>query len=128
MQFFVYGLDKIVDVLAYYRAYRHALGARFLYKIFYLAVGRHIRLIERHHLGQRRELWRIICQLLVDLIIIFDGIASFAAAYIHDVYYKAGALDVAKKIGAQSGALARPVYQSRYIGDDKAVLIVLYNA
>ena len=71
-----------------------------------LLLGGEVTLVAHHDLGTLGQRRAELCQLLVDLLEVLDGVAALAAGDIHDVEQQAAALHMAEEVMAQTDALA----------------------
>ncbi len=85
-----------------------------------LLLGGQVALVAHHDLGALGQRGAELCQLLVDLLKVLDGLTALAAGDIHDVQQQAAALHMAEEVVAQTDALAGTLDEAGDIGADKA--------
>ena len=85
-----------------------------------LARPRHVALVGNDHLGTLGKLGRIGLKLMVNGLVVLDGVSALVAAReIHDVHDESRTLDVAKELVPQALALARALDEAGDVGDDE---------
>ena len=85
-----------------------------------LLLGGKVALVAHHDLGTLGQSRAELCQLLVDLLEVLDGVAALAAGDVHDVQQQTAALHMAEEVVAQADALAGPLDEAGDVGADKA--------
>ena len=85
-----------------------------------LLLGGQIALVAHDDLRALGQHGAELCQLLVDLFKVLDGVAALAAGNIHHVQQQAAALHMAQEVVSQTDALAGTLDQAGDVGADKA--------
>ena len=85
-----------------------------------LLFGGKVTLVAHHDLRALGQHGAELCQFLVDLFKVLDGVAALAAGNIHNVQQQAAALHMAQEIMTQTNAFAGTLDQAGDVGADKA--------
>ena len=85
-----------------------------------LLFGGKVALVAHHDLRALGQHGAELCQLLVDLFKVLDGVAALAAGNVNDVQQQAAALHMAQEIVAQTNAFTGTLDQAGNVGADKA--------
>ena len=96
------------------------LALHILAESFDLLLGGQIALVANDDLRTLSQHRAELCQFLVDLLKILDGLTALAAGDVHHMQQQAAALHMAQEVVAQTDALAGTLDQAGDIGADKA--------
>ena len=80
-----------------------------------------VGLVAHHDLRALGQRGAELCQLLVDLLEVLDGVAALAAGNIHHMQQQAAALHMTQEVMAQANAIGSTFDQAGDIGADKAL-------
>ena len=97
-----------------------ALGLHIPAEVLDLLLGGQVALVAHHDLRALGQRGAELCQLLVDLLKVLDGVTALAAGDIHHMQQQAAALHMAEEIVAQADALTGTLDQAGDVGADKA--------